>query len=68
MNKKEQQELARLESKLDVLETEISYLDKMLRQSGFPDGINTLKSTVQELLKEVNGPDQPDLDADGLFA
>ena len=68
MDKEEQTEFARLESKVDVLETELSYLDTMLKKSGFPEGISTLKKTVEDLLSEVNGGDFPDMDLDGLFA
>ena len=68
MNKEESKEFARLESKVDILETEITYLDTMLKKSGFPKGIDTLKRTVEELLSEVNGGDFPDFDIDGLFA
>jgi hypothetical protein len=67
MNKDEQREFARLESKVDVLETELSYLDTMLKKSGFPNGITTLKDTVEELLLEVNGADFTEFDFDGLF-
>ena len=68
MNKQERRDLARLETKVDVLETEISYIDNMLRESGFPDGLSTLKAAVREILTDVNGKDLPDLDVDGLFA
>jgi hypothetical protein len=43
---------AKLESKIDMLETELSYLDEMLVQCGFPRGIETLKGTVNDLLNE----------------
>lgn len=42
---------AYLESKIDILETELSYLDDMLRRCGFPDGIQSLKLAVSEVLK-----------------
>ena len=42
---------AYLESKVDMLETEISYLDEMLRRCGFPEGIQSLKLAVNEVLK-----------------
>lgn len=44
--------IASLESKVDMLETELSYLDKMLVQCGFPEGIKTLKMTINEVLLE----------------
>jgi len=42
---------AYLESKVDMLETELSYLDEMLRRCGFPEGIRSLKLAVAEVIK-----------------
>jgi hypothetical protein len=47
--------IAALESKCDLLESEIIHLDRILRECGFPNGINTLKSTVEELIGEARG-------------
>ncbi|MBS0604313.1 MAG: hypothetical protein JSS60_04655 [Verrucomicrobia bacterium] len=44
--------VASLESKIDMLESELMYLNDMLVRCGFPEGITTLKETVQELLAE----------------
>lgn len=44
--------VAVLESKIDHLETEISYLNKILVRCGFPEGIATLKETAQEMLSD----------------
>ena len=44
--------IAGLESHVDVLETELSYIDQLLLKCGFPEGIKTLKKTVEELLSE----------------
>lgn len=44
--------VASLESKVDMLESELTYLNDMLIRCGFPEGIKTLKETVQELLAE----------------
>jgi len=44
--------VASLESQIDMLESELSYLGEMLIRCGFPEGIKTLKETVQELLSE----------------
>ena len=44
--------VASLESKIDMLESELTYLDDMLVRCGFPEGVITLKATVQELLAE----------------
>jgi hypothetical protein len=67
MNKDENRDFARLESKVDLLETELSYLDTMLKKSGFPNGITTLKETVEELLAETEGKAFVDMDFEGLF-
>ena len=42
--------IAFLESHVDLLETELTNLNELLVSCGFPEGIKTLKSTVQELL------------------
>jgi hypothetical protein len=44
--------VASLESNVDMLESELMYLNDMLMRCGFPQGIQTLKETVQELLAE----------------
>ena len=44
--------VARLESKVDYLETELSYLNRLLIDCGFPEGVATLKETVVELLRQ----------------
>lgn len=51
-NKNLHSTVASLESKLDLAETELSYLDEMLTRLGFSEGIKTLKSTVEEILEE----------------
>ncbi len=44
--------VASLESTVDMLESELVYLNEMLVRCGFPEGIRTLKDTVEELLQE----------------
>jgi hypothetical protein len=44
--------VASLESKVDMLEAELSYINQLLYSCGFPEGIVTLKATVEELLAE----------------
>ncbi|NGX39093.1 MAG: hypothetical protein KR126chlam1_00413 [Chlamydiae bacterium] len=56
--------IAGLESRLDQYESEFTYLDILLRDCGFPEGLNTLKTTIQELLKEANDPSQLPIDED----
>lgn len=45
-------QVAVLESRIDYLETELSYLNKILIECGFPKGIETLKLTAEELIEE----------------
>ena len=52
--------IASLESKVDMLESELSYLNEILIRCGFPEGISTLKATVEELLEEETAePKEP---------
>jgi hypothetical protein len=44
--------VAALESKIDMLETEYVYLNKILIDCGFSNGIDTLKQTVEEVISE----------------
>lgn len=44
--------IAGLETKIDMLESELSYMHEILIRCGFPEGIETLKATVEELLAE----------------
>lgn len=46
------QTIALLESKLDMREAELTHVDTMLKRCGFPEGIQTLKETMVELLSE----------------
>ncbi len=56
MNKNTNNELlakiASLESHVDMLESELTYMNEILVRCGFPEGIKTLKETVEELLAE----------------
>ncbi|HSX13786.1 MAG TPA: hypothetical protein VLE96_05140 [Chlamydiales bacterium] len=45
--------VAALESKVDHLETELSYIHGLLIQCGFPEGIKTLKETAEEVIREM---------------
>ena len=53
MNNLMQNKIAQLESKVDQLEAELSYLNDVLVRCGFPEGIETLKATALELLEET---------------
>ena len=46
--------VAILESKLDQVESELSYIHNLLLDCGFPEGVKTLKMTIEELLSEVD--------------
>ena len=46
--------LAGLQSRIDHLETELSYLNELLIKCGFDEGIITLKSTAEELVAEIS--------------
>ncbi len=53
MNQQEvRAKLAGMESKCDVLETELEYLNRLLMRCGFTDGLISFKLTVESLLKE----------------
>ena len=39
--------------KLDLFESELTHLDGILRKCGFPNGITTLKATVEDLIAET---------------
>ena len=56
MTKQElEKQVAYLESINDQLMTEIYYVDGLMRQVGFSDGLNTVKSTAQEISQEEEG-------------
>jgi hypothetical protein len=44
--------ISELESINDQLQTEIRYLDQLLRQVGFEEGLKTLKFAAQELIEQ----------------
>lgn len=47
--------IAALESLVDHLKTELSYVNNLMIECGFPEGIKTLKMTAEELIKEQHG-------------
>lgn len=60
MTKKELiKKLAHLESVNDHLVTELGYIDQLMRMVGFAGGLETVKSTAQELY-ESEKSDLPD--------
>lgn len=44
--------LSELESINDQLQAEIRYLDKLLREVGFDEGLKTLKFAAKELIEQ----------------
>ena len=58
MNNKEElrRKIGYLESRIDQLETEFAYIHSLLLECGFPDGVNTLKKTIVQLLAESKNP------------
>ena len=52
--------IAKLESQMDHLESELTYLDGLLIEVGFPEGITTLKATAEELLADLEGDNEHD--------
>lgn len=44
--------IASLESRCDLLETELDYLNRLLVRCGFSDGLRSFKMTVEALLSE----------------
>jgi hypothetical protein len=46
--------ISELETVNDQLLTELNYLDQLLKQIGFEQGLITLKAAAQELIEEEN--------------
>ena len=45
-------QLAGLESQMDFLESEMTQIDALLRECGFPNGLVSLKKTVERMVQE----------------
>jgi hypothetical protein len=61
MNKAElQQKVARLEFIHDQLESELTYVDNLLKSVGFPQGLASAKEVALELLEEAGQESQTD--------
>ncbi len=55
MNKSQlQKKIDRLEFEQDQLETELVYVDTLLKSVGFPDGLASAKEIALELLEHQN--------------
>lgn len=46
-----QKSIAQLESQNDQLVAEIHYIDELLKASGFPEGLRSLKSVACEMIE-----------------
>lgn len=58
MNKAQlKQKIARLESMHDQLETELVYVDQLLKSVGFPRGLESAKEVAIELLEQTEQAD-----------
>jgi hypothetical protein len=53
-----QRKIAKLESLYDQLQSEVNYLDRLLKEVGFEEGLKTLKEAAIELRakKKDSGP------------
>ena len=52
--------IANLESQVDHMQSEIAYVHRLLLLIGFPDGVQGLKETIEDLLSsEQNYPLDP---------
>lgn len=47
------QKIATLESLVDHLKTEITYLNQLLIECGFTEGITTLKMAAEDMIKGI---------------
>lgn len=47
-------EIARLESENDHLATEIDSVDRLLRLTGFPKGLESLKESASEIIEDIS--------------
>lgn len=54
-----QKKIAKLESLNDQLQTEYQVLDKMLKELGFENGIQTLKEAAIELIDKKDKKKRP---------
>lgn len=50
-NKNKNAQLAALETQVDHLEAELAYVNRLLVDFGFPEGVQSLKLSLEELLE-----------------
>jgi hypothetical protein len=59
MNKEEMlKKISELESINDQLTAEIRYLDKLLKEVGFEEGLKTLKFAAEEMIEQDKNPQE----------
>lgn len=59
MNKEEMlKKISELESVNDQLTAEIRYLDKLLKEVGFEEGLKTLKFAAEEMIEQDKNPQE----------
>ena len=51
-----QRKIAKLESLYDQLQSEVNYLDNLLKEVGFEEGLKTLKEAAIELREKRKEP------------
>lgn len=54
-----QRKIAKLESLYDQLQSEMNYLDGLLKEVGFEEGLKTLKEAAIELKEKKKSSDNP---------
>lgn len=65
MNKTQlQQKIARLEFVHDQLETELTYVDDLLKSVGFPRGLESAKEVAIELLEQSGSQQERPTESD----
>lgn len=55
-----QKKIARLESENDYLQTELAYVDELMRRIGFSGGLETVKVTAMEIYRTEKENGTPD--------
>ena len=50
--------IAKLESLCDQLQSEMNYIDKLLKEVGFEEGLTTLKEAAIELLERKSDEEE----------
>lgn len=66
-NQELRRRVAFLESRLDQLESEFAYVNKLLLDCGFPEGVESLKATIEDLLEDIKIDPKPKKDKPQTF-